>query len=83
MAHRDSQVAALVAESFRILTAGIAAAITRGQTLGEIRDDSEAETLALGVLTTMQGLRVLGRTTPPAARSDLHKVVHQALTLLT
>jgi TetR/AcrR family transcriptional repressor of nem operon len=83
MAHRDPQVAALVAESFRIITAGIAAAIARGQAIGEIRTAGDPAALALFVLTTMQGLRVLARTTPPAGRPDLHKVIDQALATLT
>ncbi len=82
MAHRDPRIAALVAENFHIMAAGLRAAIENAQSAGEIPSHRDPEASALFLLTTIQGLRVIGRTTPPDRREMLFTVVEQALTSL-
>lgn len=79
MAGRDPRVAELVRQNFRILIDGIEDVIRRGQALGEIRNSTDAETLALFVFSTVQGLRVLARTATSNERKKLFALIDQTM----
>jgi TetR/AcrR family transcriptional repressor of nem operon len=79
MVGRDPRVAELVRENFRILIDGIKDVITCGQALGEIRNSTDAETLALFVFSTVQGLRVLARTATSNERKKLLALIDQTM----
>ncbi|BCA57501.1 TetR/AcrR family transcriptional regulator [Sphingomonas sp. HMP6] len=83
MAGRDPRVADLVRQNFSILTRGIEETIRRGQDAGEIRSKLDAESLALFVFNSVQGLRVLAKTTRFADRAKLTAIINQTLAVLT
>jgi TetR/AcrR family transcriptional repressor of nem operon len=79
MAGRDPRVAELVRQNFRVLIDSIEDVIMRGQALGEIRNSTDAGTLALFVFSTVQGLRVLARTATSNERKKLLALIDQTM----
>lgn len=82
MADRDPRVADLVRQSFSILTRGIEETIRRGQAAGNIKSKLDAETLALFVFNSVQGLRVLCKITRAEDRAKLNAIIDQTLAVL-
>lgn len=82
MAGRDASIAKLVRQNFGILQQGIENIIRLGQAQGEIRNNADAKTLALFVFNSIQGLRVMAKTTPVTERSQLISIIEQTLSIL-
>lgn len=81
-AGRDPRVADLVRQNFQVVTMALERAIRRAQEIGEVPADKDAAALAVFVLNTMQGLRVLGKTTPKSERQKLVSTIELTLQLL-
>ncbi|WP_341668978.1 TetR/AcrR family transcriptional regulator [Alcaligenes sp. SDU_A2] len=82
MANRDPRVVDLVRQNLSILTRGIEETIRRGQNAGQIRSCTDAKVLALYVLNTVQGLRVLTSVASEKDRDNLIAIIDQTLTAL-
>lgn len=65
---RDPETARRVAAAFDALEDALCAAIARGQVSGELPAERDPRALASFLLTTIQGLRVVGKTTPTSDR---------------
>jgi TetR/AcrR family transcriptional repressor of nem operon len=66
----DTATAGRVGATFEALEEGIASAITRAQSSGEITSGRPAGELAAFVLTAVQGLRVVGKAAPDRRRLE-------------
>jgi TetR/AcrR family transcriptional regulator, transcriptional repressor for nem operon len=62
MAPHDAEIAARIERIYRSMERELARAIRRAQAEGEIGSGQDARTLALYLITAMQGLRVIGKT---------------------
>ena len=79
LAGLDPEVTALVTGIFRRMENALYDAVCRAQADGEIAADEDARELALFLLNTMYGLRVLGKS---ATRTALTNIVDRTLRLL-
>ncbi|MBM7775020.1 TetR/AcrR family transcriptional repressor of nem operon [Actinokineospora baliensis] len=79
LADQDPEVRALVAAVFDRMAAALTNAVREGRASGELAGDDEPEAVALYVLNSMYGLRVLGKTMP---RESLVGVVEMTLRAL-
>ena len=70
MLPHDADVAERVDTMFRRMRALLADAIRRGQAAGEIAPERDAEALALSLLCTIEGMRAVGKTSPPQAELE-------------
>lgn len=80
LAAHDPQVAARVNAIFDRIADVLQKVIARGQAAGEIRADRRAGTLARYLMSTLTGLRVVGKVKPD--RTALDDVVRVALSAL-
>jgi len=83
LAGQDFRIADLVQQNFAALEKALQSTIRRGQDAGEIATRHDARALAGFVLNTIQGLRVLGKTTSPRQRKRLTDVVDVMLAALS
>ncbi|MFT3802595.1 MAG: TetR/AcrR family transcriptional regulator [Burkholderiaceae bacterium] len=80
LAGKDEAVAELVSHNFQRLQRALEKLIERGRQSGEIAAQTSPRALARFFLNTMQGMRVLGKGTPPRSRRQcLLDVVEVAL----
>lgn len=83
LAGQDEAVAELVAHNFQRLQKALEELIQRGQESGEVAAKKSPRALARFFVNTMQGLRVLGKGSPPQQRQQcLTEVVDVALDTL-
>lgn len=83
LAGHDEAVAELVAHNFRRLQQALESLIERGQQAGEVAAGKNPRALARFFVNTMQGLRVLGKGSPPGLRRQcLLDVIDVALEVL-
>jgi TetR/AcrR family transcriptional repressor of nem operon len=66
----DADTAGRIGATFDALEDGIAAALARAQSSGEVTSSRPARELAAFLVTAIQGLRVVGKTTPDRRRLD-------------
>jgi TetR/AcrR family transcriptional repressor of nem operon len=80
LAGRDEIVADIVAQNFLRLENALASVLKRAQENGEIGADREPRALARFFVSTIQGLRVYGKGSPPQGRRQrLHDVIEVAI----
>ncbi len=77
MMPEDADVSTIITAMFRRIETLFAAAIERGQAEGEIPPGHDARAIALQMLCTIQGLRILGKTGPSEQASAA--IVAQAI----
>ena len=79
LADLDPAVRELVREIFERMWAALRAAFDAAQRAGEIATDTPVSDLALFVLNTMYGLRVLGKTFPREALTSIVEMAVRSL----
>lgn len=83
LAGRDPAVAELVSQNFQRLQKALETVIARGQKTGEVAAHKNPRALARFFVNTMQGMRVLGKGSPPRQRRQcLQDVMDTALDAL-
>ncbi|HBR96538.1 MAG TPA: TetR family transcriptional regulator [Gammaproteobacteria bacterium] len=82
--HGNSQdrVTELVRKNLKTLEDALTRNIQAGQASGEIASRQDAQSLAACILTTLQGLRVLAKTTPKTQRMQLIRTIETTLDAL-
>ncbi len=76
LAAHDEKVRERVSESFDWLESAFESAVVRAQRKGEIRSDREARKIARFLVSSVQGLGVIGRTDPdPKQVADIVEMV--------
>ncbi len=76
LAAHDEKVRERVSESFDWLENAFEGAVVRAQRKGEIRSDREAKKIARFLVSSVQGLGVMGRTDPdPEQVADIVEMV--------
>ncbi len=79
---KDERIIQLVRQNLQLLSAGLERNITLAQQSGEIASLTDANILAACLLNTIQGLRVLAKTTPPENRKTLIDIIDTTLSSL-
>ncbi|MCP1758793.1 MULTISPECIES: TetR/AcrR family transcriptional regulator [Bradyrhizobium] len=82
VAGRDGRISQLVRENFAILRHAIEETVRRAQVAGEIPARANPKKLGLFLFNAVQGLRVLGQTTPVRDRALLTAIIDQTLASL-
>lgn len=77
MMPEDADVGAVITSMFRRIEDLFVAAVERGQAAGEIPPGHDPRAIALQMLCTIQGLRILGKTGP--SEQDSASIVAQAI----
>lgn len=81
-ANGDKRVIQLVRQNLQILEEGLERNIQLAQTSGEISSKISAKTLASFLLNTIQGLRVLTKTTPQKNRKEFINIIDTTMSTL-
>jgi TetR/AcrR family transcriptional repressor of nem operon len=77
---RDEGAARRVQASWGVIETAVESALSRARAQGELAADADVRALARFVLVVLQGLKVVGKGAPDAAR--LHDAAEQAVRLL-
>lgn len=79
---QNKRINELVRENFRILQSGIYNALLDGQEKGEIGSSIDAKQLSLFILTSIQGLRVIAKTSSSEDASNLISIIENILSVI-